>query len=139
TFYTTSGRSIQANFTAPRLYLASGVTPIRTTGSMSPYSELNLKRQIDEGQAPGARMHVPGPYISGAGAGSGMYAVATADGARRVVRYRASEGATWCKFDTLKSRDEMKAAIDEAHRVGVELAGQLCSVGDREAVALGID
>ena len=34
--------------------------------------------------------------------------------ARRVVRYWASEGATWFKFYTLISRDEMKAAIDEA-------------------------
>lgn len=139
TFYTTSGRSIQANFTAPRLYLASGVTTIRTTGSMSPYSELNLKRQIDEGQAPGPRMHVTGPYISGDGAGSGMYAVATPEDARRVVRYWASEGATWFKFYTLISRDEMKAAIDEAHRLGVKLTGHLCSVGYREAVELGID
>src|SRR5690606_17139543 len=37
------------------------------------------------------------------------------------------------------SRDEMKAAIDEAHRLGVKLTGHLCSVGYREAVELGID
>ena len=139
TFYTTSGRSIQANYTAPRLYLGSGVTTIRTTGSMSPYSELNLKRQIEEGQVPGPRMHVTGPYISGDGAGSGMYAVGTPEDARRVVQYWASEGATWFKFYTLISRDEMKAAIDEGHRLGVKLTGHLCSVGYREAVALGID
>lgn len=139
TFYTTSGRSIQANFSAPRLYLASGVTTIRTTGSMSPYSELNLKRQIEEGQAPGPRMHVTGPYISGDGSGGGMYAVGTPEDARRVVAYWADEGATWFKFYTLISRDEMKAAIDEAHRRGLKLTGHLCSVGYREAVALGID
>ncbi|MHB1168990.1 MAG: amidohydrolase family protein [Longimicrobiales bacterium] len=139
TFYTTSGRSIQANYTAPRLYLGSGVTTIRTTGSMSPYSELNLKRQIEEGQVPGPRMHVTGPYISGDGAGGGMYAVGTPEDARRVVQYWASEGATWFKFYTLISRDEMKAAIDEGHRLGVKLTGHLCSVGYREAVALGID
>lgn len=139
TFYTTSGRSIQANYTAPRLYLGSGVTTIRTTGSMSPYSELNLKRQIEEGQVPGPRMHVTGPYISGDGAGGGMYAVGTPEDARRVVQYWAGEGATWFKFYTLISRDEMKAAIDEGHRLGVKLTGHLCSVGYREAVALGID
>ena len=139
TFYTTSGRSIQANFSAPRLYLASGVTTIRTTGSMSPYSELNLKRQIEEGQAPGPRMHVTGPYISGDGAGGGMYQVGSPEDARRVVQYWANEGATWFKFYTLISRDEMKAAIDEAHRHGLKLTGHLCSVGYREAVALGID
>ncbi|CAN5889956.1 amidohydrolase family protein [soil metagenome] len=140
TFYTTSfGRSVQLNFSAPRLYLGTGVTTIRTTGSMSPYSELNLKRSIAEGQTPGPRMHVTGPYITGEGAGGGMHGVATAEDARRVVAYWAEEGATWFKFYTLISRDAMKAAIDEAHRRGVKLTGHLCSVGYREAVALGID
>jgi imidazolonepropionase-like amidohydrolase len=139
TFYTTSGRSVQANYTAPRLYLASGVTTIRTTGSMSPYSELNLKRAIEAGEVPGPRMHVTGPYISGDGSGGGMYAVGTPDDARRVVDYWANEGATWFKFYTLITRDEMKAAIDEAHRHGLKLTGHLCSVGYREAVELGID
>ena len=139
TFYTTSQRSIQSNFSFPRLYLASGVTTIRTTGSMSPYSELNLKKRIDDGEVPGPRMHVTGPYISGDGAGSGMYEVGTPDDARRVVAYWAKEGATWFKVYTLITRDEMKAAIDEAHKHGLKLTGHLCSVGYREAVALGID
>ena len=139
TFYTTARRSIQANFSMPRLYLASGVTTTRTTGSMSPYSELNLKKRIDTGFVPGPRMHVTGPYISGDGAGSGMYEVGTPEDARRVVRYWAGEGATWFKFYTLITRDEMKAAIDEAHKLGVKVTGHLCSVGFREAVALGID
>ena len=140
TFYTTSfGRSVQLNFSAPRLYLGSGVTTIRTTGSMSPYSELNLKRAIAEGRTPGPRMHVTGPYLTGEGAGSGMYQVSGPEEARRVVAYWAEEGATWFKFYTLISREAMKAAIDEAHKRGVKLTGHLCSVGYREAVALGID
>ncbi|HEX6307220.1 MAG TPA: amidohydrolase family protein [Longimicrobiales bacterium] len=140
TFYTTSfGRSVQLNFSAPRLYLGSGVTTIRTTGSMSPYSELNLRKSINDGQTPGPRMHVTGPYISGEGAGGGMHQVTTAEDARRVVAYWAEEGATWFKFYTLINREAMKAAIDEAHRRGVRLTGHLCSVGYREAVALGID
>jgi imidazolonepropionase-like amidohydrolase len=139
TFYTTARRSIQANFSMPRLYLASGVTTARTTGSMSPYSELNLKKRIDSGEVPGPRMHVTGPYISGDGAGAGMYEVGTPDDARRVVAYWAKEGATWFKFYTLITREEMKAAIDEAHKHGLKVTGHLCSVGFREAVALGID
>ena len=140
TFYTTAAqRSVQLNYSAPRLYLGSGVTTIRTTGSMSPYSELNLKRAIADGQTPGPRMHVTGPYLTGEGASGGMYQVSNAEEARRVVAYWAEEGATWFKFYTLISREAMKAAIDEAHRRGVKLTGHLCSVGYREAVALGID
>ena len=33
----------------------------------------------------------------------------------------------------------MKAAIDEAHRLGIKTTGHLCSVTFREAVDLGID
>lgn len=139
TFYTTSGRSVQSNFTAPRLYLGSGVTTIRTTGSTSPYAELGLKREIEAGLTPGPRMHVTGPYLTGAGASASMAAVTTPEEARRVVGYWADEGATWFKFYTLVSRASMKAAIDEAHRRGLKLTGHLCSVGYREAVALGID
>ena len=43
-FYTAAGgRAMQMSFTGPRLYLASGVTSIRTTGGRSPYAEINTK------------------------------------------------------------------------------------------------
>ena len=140
TFYTTSARSIQISTSAPRLYLASGVTTIRTTGSHSPYAELNLKKAIDAGQVPGPRMYVTGPYITGeSGGGSGMASVMTPAQARALVAYWAEEGVTWLKFYTSISRESMKAAIDEAHKRGVKTTGHLCSVSYREAVALGID
>jgi imidazolonepropionase-like amidohydrolase len=138
TFYTTSARSIQLSTSAPRLYLASGVTTIRTTGSMSPYAELNLKKSIDAGQAVGPHMYVTGPYITGEG-GGGMASVTTPDEARRLVAYWAEEGVSWLKFYTGINRAAMKAAIDEAHKRGVKATGHLCSVSFREAVALGID
>ena len=138
TFYTTSARSIQLNTSAPRLYLASGVTTIRTTGSMSPYAELNLKKAIDAGQTVGPHMYVTGPYITGAG-GGGMASVTTPDEARRLVAYWAEEGVSWLKFYTAINRASMRAAIDEAHKRGVKTTGHLCSVSFREAVALGID
>ncbi|MFZ0063351.1 MAG: hypothetical protein WAL47_15065, partial [Pyrinomonadaceae bacterium] len=34
----------------PRLYLALGVTTIRTTGSVAPYTDLEIKRLIDSGK-----------------------------------------------------------------------------------------
>jgi imidazolonepropionase-like amidohydrolase len=37
----------QMTFSAPRLYLAGGVTTMRTTGSVETYTDLNLKRAID--------------------------------------------------------------------------------------------
>ena len=37
------------------------------------------------------------------------------------------------------TRDELKAAIDEAHRRGLKVTGHLCSVTYPEAIGLGID
>ncbi len=54
-------------FSFPRLYLAAGVTTIRTTGALEPYTDLELKKQIDSGQTPGPKIHVTGPYLEGAG------------------------------------------------------------------------
>lgn len=139
-YYTTSRRSVQASFTAPRLYLASGVTTIRTTGSQFPYAELNLKRAIEDGRVPGPTIFVTGPYLTGEASGSmTMTKLSGPDDARRVVRYWAEEGVSWFKAYTDISREELAAAIDEAHQHGVKVTAHLCSVSFREAVAAGID
>ena len=139
TFYTTAGRRVQSTFSAPRLYLAGGVTTIRTTGSYHPYSELSLKRAIDAGEALGPRIHVTGPYLTGGSGVSYMTQVSTPEDARRVVAYWADEGATWFKAYTEISRAELGAVIDEAHSRNLKVTGHLCSVSFREAVELGID
>jgi imidazolonepropionase-like amidohydrolase len=138
TFYTTSVRQAQISTTSPRLYLGSGVTTIRTTGSYHPYSEVNLKRAIEQGNTAGPRMHITGPYITGP-SGSYMTGVSSAEEARRVVNYWADEGATWFKAYTTISREALKAAIDAAHARGLKFTGHICSVSFREAVAMGID
>jgi len=139
-YYTTSRRSVQASFTGPRLYLGSGVTTIRTTGSQFPYAEINLKQAIEAGRVPGPRMFVTGPYLTGEASGSmTMTKLAGPEDARRVVRYWAEEGVSWFKAYTAISREELAAAIDEAHRHGVKVTAHLCSVSFTEAVEAGID
>ena len=133
------GRSMQMSYTGPRLYLAGGVTTVRTTGSQSPYSDINLKRNVDAGNTPGPRIYVTTPYLTGEGGGGTMSVATTAEQARRFIAYWAEEGASWVKFYTNISREAMGAAIDEAHRRGMRATGHLCSVTFREAVELGID
>lgn len=124
----------------PLLYLSAGVTTIRTTGSVDSYSELNLKRGIDSLLIPGPEVVVTGPYLQGTSyAGGAMHPLSGPDDARRMVRYWAEEGVTWFKAYTTISRAELGAAIDEAHKHGVKVTAHLCSVGYREAAALGID
>jgi imidazolonepropionase-like amidohydrolase len=139
TFYTTNLRSVQSNATAPLLYLGSGVTTVRTTGSYSPYAELNLRRLVDARQIAGPRMHIAGPYLTGGEGPGSMHKVNTVEAVRRVVDYWAAEGVTWLKFYTEVSREVLGAAIKQAHKRGVKVTGHLCSVSFREAVALGID
>ncbi len=140
-YYTTSGRVVQSNYSAPLLYLASGVTTVRTTGANNPYAEINLKKTIESGMFPGPRLFITGPYLTGGslGLGSTMVALNSEEEARRVVAYWAQEGVSWLKFYTGVSRAAMKAAIDEGHKHGLKFTGHLCSVPYREAVALGID
>ncbi|MDQ2671017.1 MAG: amidohydrolase family protein, partial [Gemmatimonadota bacterium] len=139
TWYTTSNRATQLPYSAPRLYLGSGVTTIRTTGSLSPYVELNMKKAIDEGELVGPRMHVTGPYITAKGTSIRMYGIEGPEDARRAVAYWATEGATWIKVYTRITREEFAAVVDEAHKHGIKVTGHLCSIGFREAVELGID
>ncbi|MFN0178509.1 MAG: amidohydrolase family protein [Gemmatimonadales bacterium] len=125
---------------APRLYLAAGVTTIRTTGSMAPYQDLILKRAIDRGELVGPRMYVTGPYITGPGGNHGiMHEVTTPEAARRVAAYWAGEGASWLKVYDRITREELAALVAEAHKHGVKVTGHLCSIGYREAVELGMD
>ena len=139
-FYTAAGgRAVQMSYTGPRLYLGSGVTTIRTTGSRSPYAEINLKDAIDHGLAPGPRIHITAPYITGSQGGGSMAVVNSPEAARRFVAYWAAEGATWIKAYTDIRRAELGAAIAEAHKLGIKVTGHLCSVSFQEAVALGID
>ncbi len=133
------GRAAQLSFSGSRLYLASGVTTIRTTGARAPYEELNLKRAIDAGDAIGPTMFTTGPYITGEQGSPSMKLLEGPEQARRVVRYWAEEGVSWFKAYTWISRAELEAAIDEAHKHGVKVTAHLCSVGYREAVAMGID
>lgn len=133
------GRSSQANYTAPRLYLASGVTTIRTTGSVQPYDDINVRASIERGNTPGPRIHVTAPYLTGMGGATDMAQVGSPEQARRFVAYWASEGAEWIKAYTAISSEDLAAAIDEAHKHGMKVTGHLCSVSFREAVGLGID
>jgi imidazolonepropionase-like amidohydrolase len=127
-------------FSAPRLYLACGVTTIRTTGSLEPYTELNLKKAIAEGRVPGPRMHVTSPFLEGPVAFTlQMHELSGPEEAVKFVQYWASVGIDDFKAYTNIRRDELAAAIREVHKLGMKLTGHLCSIGFREAAALGID
>ena len=124
----------------PRLYLALGVTTIRTTGSVAPFTDLEVKRLIDAGRIIGPKMHVTAPYLEGRGAFTPvMHELTGPDDARRMVNFWADEGATSFKAYMNITRAELRAAVEEAHKRGLKVTGHLCSIGFREAAEIGID
>src|SRR5215218_4145505 len=124
----------------PRLYLALGVTTIRTTGSVAPYSDLEIKKLIDAGRMIGPKMHVTAPYLEGRGSFTPvMHTLTGPDDTRRMVNYWADLGATSFKAYMNISRAELRAAVEEAHKRGLKVTGHLCSIGYKEAAEIGID
>jgi imidazolonepropionase-like amidohydrolase len=127
-------------FSFPRLYLAGGVTTIRTTGALEPYTDIELKKQIDSGQIPGPKIHVTGPYLEGAGSWAlQMHQLAGPEDATKTVNYWLDEGVDNFKAYMFITQAELGAAIQAAHKRGAKVTGHLCSVTFREAADLGID
>ena len=130
----------EMGFSFPRLYLAGGVTTIRTTGSLETYTDIEIKKQIDSGKTPGPKVYVTGPYLEGEGSFAiQMHALTGPEDARKTVAFWAEQGATSYKAYMFITRAELGAAIGEAHKRGIKVTGHLCSVTFREAAALGID
>ncbi|HKY45278.1 MAG TPA: amidohydrolase family protein [Pyrinomonadaceae bacterium] len=124
----------------PRLYLALGVTTIRTTGSVQPFADLEIKKLIDAGRMIGPKMHITAPYLEGRGSFTPvMHTLTGVDDARRMVNYWADLGATSFKAYMNISRAELRAVVEEAHKRGLKVTGHLCSVGYKEAAEIGID
>ena len=137
-------------FSAPRLFLAFGVTTIRTAGINGPYAELNLKRRIDTGLVPGPEMFVSGPWFNEPEEGPGfarefreeflgMKFVRDEDDARRAVRHWAAEGVTSIKVYRRTTPAMLAVIVAEAHRLGLPVMGHIATSSCREAADRGID
>jgi imidazolonepropionase-like amidohydrolase len=130
----------QLPYSFPKLYLACGATTIRTAGSVEPYSDLNLKRDIDRGKILGPEMDVTAPYVEGKGSiFPGMHELSGPAEAKAFVDFWASQGCTSFKGYMFVDKPTLKAAIDEAHAKGLKVTGHLCAVTYREAAEMGID
>ncbi|HEY9429625.1 MAG TPA: amidohydrolase family protein [Gemmatimonadaceae bacterium] len=123
-----------------RLYLAGGVTSMRTGGNANGYGEINIARAIERGEKPGPWIDATAPYLQGQGLDVGqMYELKGADDARRMVSFWVDAGATSLKAYMNITRAELRAAVEEAHKRGLKITGHLCSVTYREAADAGID
>jgi imidazolonepropionase-like amidohydrolase len=123
----------------PKLFLAAGVTTIRTAGSEQPEVDLNLKRRIDEGRVAGPKIHLTGPYFNGPGGDFlGDVVVRDAEEGRAAAAFWASRGFTSFKLYSAIEASAARAIIEEARRRGVRVAGHLGSISCKEAADFGI-
>ncbi|HVM92914.1 MAG TPA: hypothetical protein VMT67_08900, partial [Terriglobales bacterium] len=130
----------EMGYSFPRLYLAGGVTTIRTTGGLEPYTDIELKKLIDLGRMPGPKIHVTGPYLEGHGSFAvQMHALTSPDDATKTVNFWLDEGVDNFKAYMNITPAELAAAVTAAHKRGAKVTGHLCSIGFREAAAIGID
>jgi imidazolonepropionase-like amidohydrolase len=130
----------------PLMYLAAGVTTIRTTGSIDGDEDLAVKHAIDTGQRPRPELFLTAPYLEGKPTPDSaphyypqMRILKDAEDAKQTVDLWASKGMTSFKAYMNITPEELKAAIDEAHGKNLKITGHLCSVGFTEAADLGID
>jgi len=124
----------------PRLYLAGGATTIRTTGSVEPTTDLNIKKAIDKGQMAGPDIDVTGPYIEREFLPiPEVQFIKSPEEAAEEVNYWIARGCTSFKVYMDITKDDLKAVVSIAHQHHLKVTGHLCSVTYREAAELGID
>ena len=139
--YYPTGGSVYAQLgqSFSRLYLAGGVTTMRTGGNVNGVMDFKLKQEIDAGRQPGPDIDATAPYLNGPNSFLQMYGLKDADDARKQVAYWADMGATSLKAYMNITRAQLGAAVEEAHKRGIKVTGHLCSVTYEEAADLGID
>src|SRR5439155_7994451 len=77
-----------------RLYLAGGVTTMRTGGNTNGVMDINLKQQLDARQRAGPAIDATAPYLNGPNTELQKHALKDADDSRSPVTYWAETGAT---------------------------------------------
>jgi len=118
----------------PQLYLAAGVTSVRTAGALDIRAERRMKERIEAGKDIGPHLYLTTPYVDpdpGSPENPGGYA--------KAVEQLISGGIDSVKVYTHARTSELAAVIQVAHRSGVRVTGHLCVIGFTQAALMGID
>ncbi len=130
----------QMTFTFPRLYLAGGVTTIRTAGSIEPQTDLNIKKWINEGRMLGPKMDLTGPFIERAGTPvPEVGVIESPEDGIEMVEYWGKRGINSFKVYQNITKEDLEAVVKAAHAQDKKVTGHICSVTYREAAEIGID
>jgi len=137
-----------------RIYAESGITSVRDTGShgMAPF---RLKDWVMKGRIAGPRVFAVGQVIVGEGGhGTENFALGRSapeysqsiareavgpDDWTKAVREQFKRGADAIKLASHYSPEEIKAAVDEAHRLGLPVTVDSETIFTQMAVDAGVD
>jgi hypothetical protein len=135
-FYATDrgDRYVSAGESFAPLYLATGVTTIRTAGALTLETDQAIKRSIDAGELAGPTIHLTSPYINKR-IGQTIDPQKVTD----LINGWADQGITSLKVYENVNRTELAAIVDAAHKRGLKVTGHVCAVGLTEAAEAGID
>jgi imidazolonepropionase-like amidohydrolase len=135
-FYSTDGgeRDVLATDSFARLYLASGVTTIRTAGTLNLGRDMATKKSIDDGNSAGPKIHISSPYVEHR-PGERFDPQKITD----QINEWADQGVTSLKIYEHVTRPELGIVIDAAHKKGMKVTGHICVVGFTDAAQAGID
>ncbi len=124
----------------PRLYLAGGVTTMRTTGSVEPQTDLNIRNDINTGTMPGPDIDVTGPYIERSGLPiPEVLFIKSPEEAAAEVKYWVGMGCTSFKAYMDLTQADLAKVVKLAHQNKMKVTGHLCSITYRQAADIGID
>lgn len=130
----------ELSFSFPRLYLAAGVTTLRTAGSIEPQTDLGIKRMIAEGKLTGPDMDITAPYIERPGFDiPSLNTIKDTAEASASVAFWAGKGCTSFKMYMHATKEDLAVVIREAHRRGLKVTGHIGAITYAEAAAAGID
>lgn len=131
---------IEMPLSFPRLYLAGGVTTMRTAGTTEVQTDLNIKNWIDEGKMIGPDIDVTAPYIERAFFPiPEIPFIKNTEDAEKDMNYWISKGCTSFKVYNNITKEDLKAVVALAHKYNLKVTGHLCSLTYHEAAELGID
>jgi len=130
----------QMSYSFPKLYLAAGVTAMRTAGSIMPQADVNIKKAINNGQTPGPKMDVTTPHLDREGLN--IYELGsfdTSEEAVNAINFYADMGVTSVKVYNYITKEDLRAIVKAAHNRNMKVTGHLCSITYREAADIGIN
>ncbi len=137
-----SYKIVQMAHTFPQMYLAGGVTTMRTAGGIEANSDLNIKNLIETGRRVGPYIDVSTPHIEREGFEEYIPQLQSLYGEESLenwLNYWFDKGATSVKVYNNLTKADLGEVIRVAHARGIKVTGHLCSITYREAAELGID